>query len=180
MRAELAGKFLRAIRQGHFMEQSHNKPSTQVAGTTHTPPSKNIVETAVAAGNFSTLIAGIQAAGLAETLGGKGPFTVFAPTDEAFKKLPAGALDALLKDTGKLKAVLSYHVIAGHIEARDLKSGEIATVQGSALSAVVSKSGVTVNGAHVRSADILATNGVIHAIDTVIMPKNWVLLATAA
>ncbi len=161
------------------MEQSKNTSANQQGGT-HTPPSKNIVDTAIAAGNFKTLVAGIKTAGLTETLTGKGPFTVFAPTDEAFKKLPHGALDALLKDTAKLKAVLSYHVVAGQISAKDLKSGEVMTVQGSALTAVVSSSGVQVNGAHVKQADIAAMNGLIHVIDAVIMPKTWQLLAAAA
>jgi len=148
--------------------------------STHTPPSKNVVDTANAAGQFTTLIAGIRAAGLIDTLTGTGPFTVFAPTDDAFKKLPPGALEALMRDTAKLKAVLSYHVIAGQVEAKHLKSGEVTTVQGSTLIAAVSSSGMQVNGAHVKQADILATNGVIHAIDTVIVPKYWQLLADAA
>jgi len=105
---------------------------------------------------------------------------MFAPTDEAFKKLPTGAWDALLKDTAKLKAVLSYHVITGHVLAQDLKSGDVMTVQGTPLAAVVSSSEVQVNGAHVRQRDITASNGVIHVIDAVIMPKNWQLLAAAA
>jgi uncharacterized surface protein with fasciclin (FAS1) repeats len=141
---------------------------------------KNIVDTAIAAGNFTTLVAGIKAAGLTDTLTAKGPFTVFAPTDEAFKKLPAGALDALLKDTAKLKAVLSYHVVTGHVLAKDVKPGEVMTVQGSPLTAVVSSSGIQVNGADVKQADIAATNGVIHVIGAVIMPKHWQLLASAA
>ena len=162
------------------MEQSKNTSANQAGSSMHMPPSKNIVDTAIAAGNFTTLVAGIRAAGLTETLTGKGPFTVFAPTDEAFKKLPHGALDALLKDTAKLKAVLSYHVVAGHVCAKDVKSGEVMTVQGSALTSVVSSSCVQVNGARVKQADIAATNGVIHVIDAVIMPKNWQLLAAAA
>jgi uncharacterized surface protein with fasciclin (FAS1) repeats len=105
---------------------------------------------------------------------------VFAPTDEAFKKLPAGAVDALLKDSAKLKAVLNYHVIAGHVSAKDMKSGEVMTLQGSSLTAVVASSDVQVNGARVKRADLIATNGVIRAIDAVIMPKNWQLSAAAA
>src|SRR5208337_3750158 len=130
--------------------------------------------------DFDTLMKGIKAAGLTDTLTGKGPLTVFAPTDDAFRKLPPGALEALLKDTAKLKAVLSYHVITGHVLAKDMKSGEVMTLQGSPLTALVSSSGVQVNGARVKKADIAASNGVIHVIDTVIMPKNWQLLATAA
>ena len=162
------------------MEQSKNTSANPQSSNTHAAATKNIVETAIAAGNFTTLVAGIKAAGLTDTLTGKGPFTMFAPTDEAFKKLPTGALDALLKDTAKLKAVLSYHVIPGHVMAQDFKSGEVMTTQGSALSAVVSSSEARVNGAHVRQRDITASKGVIHDIDAVIMPKNWQLLAAAA
>jgi uncharacterized surface protein with fasciclin (FAS1) repeats len=162
------------------MEQSKNTSTNQQASTPRAAPSKNIVDTAIAAGNFTTLVAGIKAAGLTDTLNGKGPFTIFAPTDEAFKKLPIGAWDALLKDTGKLKAVLSYHVIAGHVLAQDVKSGDVMTVQGTPLTVVVSSSEVQVNGAHVRQRDITASNGVIHVIDAVIMPRNWQLLAAAA
>jgi uncharacterized surface protein with fasciclin (FAS1) repeats len=161
------------------MEQSKNTSANQAASSSHTAPTKNIVDTAAAAGNFTTLLAGIKAAGLTATLTGKGPFTVFAPTDEAFKKLPPGALEALLKDTAKLKAVLSYHVVAGHVAAKDVKSGEVMTVQGSPLTAAVSSSGVRVNGAQVKQADIAATNGVIHVIDAVIMPAGWHLQAAA-
>jgi uncharacterized surface protein with fasciclin (FAS1) repeats len=162
------------------MEQSKNTSAEFQGNAANSGPTKNIVDTAIAARNFTTLIAGIKAAGLTDTLTGKGPFTIFAPTDEAFKKLPTGALDALLKDTTKLKAVLSYHVVPGHVLAQDFKSGEVMTVQGTALTAVVSASDVQVNGAHVRQRDIPASNGVIHGIDAVIMPKNWQLLAVAA
>jgi uncharacterized surface protein with fasciclin (FAS1) repeats len=154
--------------------------SEQTSSTSHTAPTKNIVDTVNVAGNFTTFAAGIKAARLTDTLAGKGPFTVFAPTEEAFKKLPAGALDALLKDSAKLKAVLNYHIIAGHVTARDMKSGDVMTLQGSALTAVATSSEVQVNGAHVKRADMVATNGIIHEIDAVIMPKHWQLLAAAA
>jgi uncharacterized surface protein with fasciclin (FAS1) repeats len=162
------------------MEQSKSTSANTQGSSTYTTPSKNLVDAAFAAGHFTSLLAGIKAAGLTDTLKGKGPFTVFAPTDDAFKKLPAGALEALFKDTAKLKAVLSYHVITGHVLAKDMKSGDVMTVQGSPLIAVVSSSGVQVNGARVKQADIVATNGVIHVIDAVIMPKDWQLLAAAA
>jgi len=162
------------------MEQSQTTSANQQASTARAAPSKNIVETAFAAGNFTTLIAAIKAAGITDTLTGRTPFTVFAPTDKAFEKLPTGAWDALLKDAAKLKAVLSYHVITGHVLAQDLKSGDVMTVQGTPLTAVVSGSDVQVNGAHVRQRDITASNGVIHVIDAVIMPRNWQLLAAAA
>ncbi len=164
------------------MDQSKSVPAGETTRNmnTNTAPTKNIVDTVIAAGHFTTLAAAINAAGLTTELSGKGPFTVFAPTDEAFRKLPAGAYDSLLKDTGKLKAVLNYHVVSGYLMARDLKSGEVATAQGSALSAVVSSSDVRVNGARVTKADIVATNGIVHAIDAVILPKSWQLLAAAA
>jgi uncharacterized surface protein with fasciclin (FAS1) repeats len=161
------------------MSQSKSNLTGEKANINHTAPVKNIVDTTIDAGNFTTLAAGLKAAGLTDILSKKGPFTVFAPTDEAFKKLPAGAMDALLKDTAKLKGVLTYHVIVGHVSAKDMKTGDVMTMQGSPLTAVVASSDVQVNGAHVRRADLVATNGVIHAIDTVIMPKNWQLSAAA-
>jgi uncharacterized surface protein with fasciclin (FAS1) repeats len=132
---------------------------------------KDIVETAVAAGSFKTLATALQAAGLVDTLKGKGPFTVFAPTDEAFAKIPKADLDALLKDKAKLTAVLTYHVVAGKVMAKDVKAGNAKTVQGSDI-ALGTTGGVTVNNAKVVSADVGASNGVIHVIDTVLMPKS--------
>jgi uncharacterized surface protein with fasciclin (FAS1) repeats len=161
------------------MEQSNNSSTSQQGGS-YAAPSKNIVEAAIAAGNFSKFMSTVKTAGLTDTLTGKGPFTVFAPADEAFEKLPAGALNALIKDTAKLKAVLSYHIIKGHVLVKDVKSGEVTTLQGSPLIASVSPTGVEVNGVRVIQADIIATNGVIHMIDAVIMPKHWQLLAAAA
>ena len=152
----------------------------QQSGGSYAPPSKDIVDTSIAAGNFTTFMSAVKTAGLTETLTGKGPFTVFAPADEAFSKLPSGALDALIRDTAKLKAVLSYHVVKGHILLKDVKSGEAMTLQGSPLMASVSSSGVEVNGVRVKQADRIATNGVVHMIDAVILPKNWQLLAAAA
>jgi uncharacterized surface protein with fasciclin (FAS1) repeats len=162
------------------MNQSTSASTREHGGAGHTAPSKNILDTAIAAGTFTTLVAAIKTAGLTDKLTGTGSFTVFAPTDEAFRKLPPGALEALLKDSSKLKAVVSYHVVVGQIWAKDMKSGEMMTLQGSPLTASVSTSGVHINGSHVKQADIAATNGVLHVIDAVIMPKNWQLLAAAA
>ena len=131
---------------------------------------KDIVDTAVGAGSFKTLATALGAAGLVETLKGKGPFTVFAPTDEAFAKIPKADLDALLKDKAKLTAVLTYHVVAGKVMAADVKAGNVKTVQGFELT-VSTSMGVMVNNAKVIKTDIVADNGVIHVIDTVIMPK---------
>ena len=131
---------------------------------------KDIVDTAVAAGKFNTLATALQAAGLVDTLKGPGPFTVFAPTDEAFAKIPKADLDALLKDKAKLSAVLTYHVVSGKVMAKDVKAGKVKTVQGSELM-LGTTGGVTVYAAKVVQADIVADNGVIHVIDSVVLPK---------
>jgi uncharacterized surface protein with fasciclin (FAS1) repeats len=162
------------------MDQLKSVPAGEAARNTKTAPTKNIVDTMIAGENLTTFASAVSAAGLTDELATKGPFTVFAPTKEAFKKLPAGAYDNLLKDAGRLKAVLSYHVVSGYFAGRDVKAGELMTLQGSPLTAVVSSSDVRVNGARVTQADIVATNGIVHAIDTVILPKNWQLLAAAA
>lgn len=133
--------------------------------------STDIVDTAKAAGSFNTLIAAIQAAGLTETLQGKGPFTVFAPTDEAFAKLPPGTVDALLKDKAKLSKILTYHVVAGEVMAKDVKPGMVTTVEGEKLKITKSSSGVKVNNASVIKTDVISSNGVIHVIDTVLIPN---------
>lgn len=135
--------------------------------------SKDIVDTAIGAGSFNTLVAAVQAAGLVETLKGPGPFTVFAPTDAAFAALPAGTVEDLLKpeNKDKLIAVLTYHVVAGKVMAADLTDGmKAATVQGSEVT-ITTTGGAKVDGANVTTADIETSNGVIHVIDAVILPK---------
>jgi uncharacterized surface protein with fasciclin (FAS1) repeats len=130
----------------------------------------DIVDTAVSAGSFTTLVAAVKAAGLVETLKGTGPFTVFAPTDEAFAKLPKGTVDELLKDIPKLKKILTYHVVAGKVMAADvvkLKSAK--TVEGSEVK-IDASNGVKINSSTVTTPDVAADNGVIHIIDTVLMP----------
>ncbi|MDN4588730.1 hypothetical protein DBA29_09530 [Xenophilus aerolatus] len=131
---------------------------------------QDIVDTAMKAGNFKTLVTAVQAAGLVDTLKGPGPFTVFAPTDEAFAKVPKAQLDALLADKAKLTKVLTYHVVPGAVMAKDVKPGMVKTVEGGNLT-LATTGGVTVNGAKVVQADVKASNGVIHAVDTVLMPK---------
>lgn len=131
---------------------------------------KDIVDTAVGAGNFKTLATALTAAGLVDTLKGKGPYTVFAPTDAAFAKIPKADLDALLKDKAKLTAVLTYHVVPGTVMAKDVKAGEVKTVEGQNLT-IKTMGGVMVDSAKVTKTDIVADNGVIHVIDTVLMPK---------
>jgi uncharacterized surface protein with fasciclin (FAS1) repeats len=139
-------------------------------GAAFSVQAKDIVDTAVAAGNFKTLATALTAAGLIDTLKGKGPFTVFAPTDAAFAKIPKADLDALLKDKAKLTAVLTYHVVPGKVMAADVKAGKVKTVQGSELT-ISTTGGVMVDKAKVTATDIAADNGVIHVIDSVIMPK---------
>ncbi len=135
---------------------------------------KDIVDTAVGAGNFTTLVAAVKAAGLVDTLKGTGPFTVFAPNDAAFAKLPKGTVEDLLKpeNKAKLTAILTYHVIPGKVMAADIagKTAKVKTVQGSEISVDAIK-GVKVDNATVVTADIVTSNGVIHVIDTVVMPK---------
>jgi uncharacterized surface protein with fasciclin (FAS1) repeats len=134
---------------------------------------KDIVDTAVAAGSFSTLVAAVEAAGLVETLKGEGPFTVFAPTDDAFAALPEGTVENLLKPENKdqLVAVLTYHVVPGKVMSTDLSEGLMAaTVQGQEVT-ITLEGGPKVDGAAISAADIEATNGVIHVIDAVILPK---------
>jgi uncharacterized surface protein with fasciclin (FAS1) repeats len=136
----------------------------------------DIVDTAVAAGSFNTLVTAVKAAGLVDTLKGKGPFTVFAPTDDAFAKLPKGTVEGLLKDIPKLKAVLTYHVVAGKVMAADVVKLKTAkTVQGQEVKIDASKwhlhKTVKINDANVVKADVAADNGVIHVIDKVLLPK---------
>ena len=157
-------------------------PDTTVAEAAETTeavveaPAANIVETAVAAGSFETLVAAVQAAGLVDTLSGEGPFTVFAPTDEAFAALPEGLVAALLEDTDTLAQILTYHVVAGQVLAADVVGlTEATSVQGDTIDITVSDAGVMVDGANVVTTDILTSNGVIHVIDAVILPEGIVL-----
>jgi len=130
----------------------------------------DIVDTALAAGTFKTLAVALEAAGLVETLKGAGPFTVFAPTDAAFAKVPQEQLEALLKDKAKLTAVLTYHVLPGKLMSGDVRDGMMKTVQGSSLN-LSTMGGVKVNDANVTAVDIVADNGVIHVIDSVVLPN---------
>jgi uncharacterized surface protein with fasciclin (FAS1) repeats len=141
-----------------------------IAGAAMAAQAKDIVDTAVAAGNFQTLATALQAAGLVDTLKGTGPFTVFAPTDEAFSKVPKDKLDALLKDKAALTKVLTYHVVPGKVMAKDVKAGKVKTVEGGELT-IAMTGGVMVDGAKVTATDIMASNGVIHVIDSVVMPN---------
>ena len=156
----------------HVIDTVLLPPSTQAAADSEL---KDIVDTAVANGSFTTLAAALEAAGLVETLKGEGPFTVFAPTDEAFAKLPAGTLENLLKPENKdqLVAILTYHVVPGKVLAADVvKLSEAETVQGSKVTIKTDMGKVMINDATVTLADVLASNGVIHVIDTVILPPT--------
>jgi len=144
------------------------------AGSTARAQGQDIVDTAVGAGQFKTLAAALTAAGLVPTLKGAGPFTVFAPTDEAFAKLPKGTVEDLLKpeNKAKLTAILTYHVVSGKVMAADVaKMTSAKTVQGSSAKVSTMGGGVMIDASHVTKADIVASNGVIHVIDTVLMPK---------
>ena len=143
-----------------------------VADSAYEAPTKDIVDTAVSAGTFETLVAAVKAAGLVDTLKSDGPFTVFAPNDEAFAKLPAGTVEGLLKDPKKLAAILTYHVVAGKNVAADVVAAEsFETVQGQNLT-VDTSDGVTIGGAKVLTTDVMTSNGVIHVIDTVLIPQS--------
>jgi uncharacterized surface protein with fasciclin (FAS1) repeats len=132
----------------------------------------DVVDTAVADGRFKTLVTAVKAADLVATLKGAGPFTVFAPTDDAFAKIPADTLKAILADKAKLTGILTFHVVAGKLTAADVgKSRSLKTVQGQNLTVAAGKDGVTINGAKVIITDVAASNGVIHVIDTVMLPK---------
>jgi uncharacterized surface protein with fasciclin (FAS1) repeats len=136
------------------------------------PQAKDIVDTAIAAGSFKTLVAAVQAADLVAQLKSAGPLTVFAPTDEAFAKIPKADLDALMKDKPKLYRVLTHHVFAGSANSKDLAMlKDLSVASGGRLSIVASKGGLTVGGANVIKADVAASNGLIHVIDAVLIPK---------
>jgi uncharacterized surface protein with fasciclin (FAS1) repeats len=171
-----AGSKCRTVQQTHVTRVVAYHPPVvhSVAAAVAAAPAKaDIVDTAVAAGSFKTLAAALTAAGLVDTLKGPGPFTVFAPTDEAFAKLPAGTLESLLKPENKekLQAILKYHVVAGSVKAADVvKLTEAKTVQGKAVKITVADGKVKVDAANVVKTDIETSNGVIHVIDAVILP----------
>lgn len=164
-------------------QQSHvTYITTAQPAAAHPAAKTDIVDTAIAAGSFKTLVAAVQAAGLVDTLKGAGPFTVFAPTDEAFAKLPAGTVESLLKpeNRAKLQAILTYHVVAGKVKAADVvKLTGARTVQGQQVDIAVKDGKVSVDGANVIKTDIESSNGVIHVIDSVILPADKDIVDTA-
>jgi uncharacterized surface protein with fasciclin (FAS1) repeats len=161
------GKFVRGAALSAAIVMSSSVAMAQA-------PASDIVDTAIANGNFKTLVTAVQAAGLVETLKSPGPFTVFAPTDAAFAKLPKGTVEDLLKpeNKAKLAGILTYHVVSGKVLAKDVKTGPVKTVEGSSAALKADASGVTIDNAKVVTADVIASNGVIHVIDTVILPKK--------
>ena len=144
--------------------------SAVLAASSFAHAATDIVDTAISAGSFNTLVTAVKAAGLVDTLKGTGPFTVFAPTDAAFAKIPKAQLDALLADKAKLTAVLTYHVVPGTVMAKDVKAGKVPTVNGKALTISTSGGNVMVDKSKVVKTDVVASNGVIHVIDTVLLP----------
>jgi len=161
---------------GVLLSNSSSNTNTSETSPSASPSvaSKNIVETAVAAGDFGTLVTAVKTAGLVETLSGPGPYTVFAPTDAAFAKLPAGTVEDLLKKPEELKKILTYHVVSGEVLAKDVvKLSEAKTVNGAVIKIATDANGnVTVNGAKVTKTDIKTSNGVIHVIDGVLLPPT--------
>ncbi|PZO54855.1 MAG: fasciclin [Phormidesmis priestleyi] len=149
-------------------------PATEAPATDSAAMGETIVDVAAANGSFNTLVAAVQSAGLAETLSSEGPYTVFAPTDDAFAALPAGTLDKLLLPENQevLAQILSYHVVSGEVPSSDVETGMVETVEGSDLDVVANESGVTVNDAKVVQPDVVASNGVIHVIDSVLLPPS--------
>jgi uncharacterized surface protein with fasciclin (FAS1) repeats len=171
MKERMKMKMTRMITLAALLTSSLTLPLAQAADQPAAPG--DLVAVASSAGSFKTLVAALKAAGLVETLQGKGPFTVFAPTDDAFAKLPAGTLDDLLKPENKekLAAILTYHVVPGKVMAADVKTMMAKTVNGRELSIKVEDGKVMVDNARVVTTDVAASNGVIHVIDTVVLPK---------
>ena len=145
--------------------------ATTAVATATMAAEKDIVDTASSAGSFNTLVVAIQKAGLVETLKGDGPFTVFAPTDAAFAKIPQSQLEAILADKAILTKILTYHVVAGKVMAADVKAGPAKSVEGDNITITIGNGGVMVDKAHVIKTDIVASNGVIHVIDSVMIPN---------
>lgn len=153
-------------------DSNADKPTTTTEAVKDEKCDGTVVDVAVGNADFSTLVTAVQEAGLVDTLNGEGPFTVFAPTNEAFAKIPAADLEAILADKAKLTSILTYHVVPGKVMAADLKPGEqaVTTVEGSEAAVIVTDAGVTYAGANVVATDVDACNGVIHVIDAVVIP----------
>jgi uncharacterized surface protein with fasciclin (FAS1) repeats len=169
--AETATPAVKAVSTSHMMIVAGDRAYNAEMSYPKMVMKRDLIDTAVSAGQFNTLATALTEAGLIDTLKGPGPFTVFAPTDAAFAKIPADQLQALLADKAALTKVLTYHVVPGTVMAKDVKSGSVQTVEGQSLMLDVSSAGVKVNDANVIKTDIVASNGVIHVIDTVVLPN---------
>jgi uncharacterized surface protein with fasciclin (FAS1) repeats len=139
----------------------------------YAPVTRNIVETVAATGDFARLTDAIRASGLVKPLSARGPFTLFAPTNAAFAKLPPESQGALLRNATRLAAIISYHVVPGFLDTRDLHAGELETLQGTSLTLLRTGAQVSINGAGITAADLIATNGVVHGIDEILLPRKW-------
>jgi uncharacterized surface protein with fasciclin (FAS1) repeats len=168
----VAGAFLAACGDDDDTSSATTAAAEAPATTAAAMAEKDIVDTAVGAGSFTTLAQALTAAGLVDTLKGEGPFTVFAPTDEAFAKVPADTLSKLLANPEALKRVLTYHVLAGEVPAADVESGTVTMVSGDEATITVEDGKVMIGDATVTTPDVMASNGVIHVIDTVILPEG--------
>jgi uncharacterized surface protein with fasciclin (FAS1) repeats len=155
------------------MEKVDSASAGEMTRKVYAPVTRDVVETVAAAGSFARLTDAIRASGLVKALGARGPFTFFAPTDAAFAKLAAESQAALLRNATRLGAIINYHIIPGYFDAKDLHAGEVETLQGTSLTMVGSGTQTSINGARIAQADLVATNGVIHAIDEILLPKKW-------
>jgi uncharacterized surface protein with fasciclin (FAS1) repeats len=155
------------------MEKLDGASAGEMTRKLYAPVTRDVVETVAATGGFARLTDAIRASGLVKVLGARGPFTFFAPTDAAFSKLPAESQGALLRNATRLAAIINYHVIPGYFDVKDLYAGEVETLQGTSLTMLGSGAQTSVNGVRIVQADLVATNGVVHAIDDILLPKKW-------
>jgi uncharacterized surface protein with fasciclin (FAS1) repeats len=155
------------------MEKLDGASAGEATRKAYAPITRNIVETVAARGGFARLTDAIRASGLVKPLGARGPFTLFAPTDAAFEKLSAESQGALLRNATRLAAIINYHIVPGYFDIKDLHAGEIETLQGTSLTIVGAAAQICVNGAAVVHADLVATNGVVHGIDQILLPRKW-------
>jgi len=155
------------------MEKLDGASAAEIPRKLYAPVTRDVVETVAATGSFIRLTDAIRASGLVKPLGARGPFTFFAPTDAAFSKLSAESQGALLRNATRLAAIINYHIIPGYFDVKDLRAGEIETLQGTSLTMLGSGAQTSINGASIVHADLVATNGVVHAIDEILLPRKW-------
>jgi uncharacterized surface protein with fasciclin (FAS1) repeats len=155
------------------MDKLDGASAEEMPRKVYAPVTRDIVETVATSGSFVRLTDAIRASGLVKPLGGRGPFTFFAPTDAAFSKLSAASQGALLRNATRLAAIINYHIIPGYFDVKDLRADEVETLQGTTLTMLGAGAQTRINGASIVLADLVATNGVVHAIDEIILPKKW-------